>query len=170
MNQPESPVVCYTAALHNPTIDPYLEAQGFTHGLVIFAVPSLGVQFRCRAEGELVDLEFGAFFSLLKFIKTNLTEVQIKSARVLSSNAEFVFAFSGTSRHLDMQSERAMLLSEYCRQLTLSVGLVEPLKNKALVSPVDLPSLPRADSLNLNSIANEFNKAGFKPMQKGIKL
>ncbi len=170
MNIVKSPIECYTAAFHNKSIDPYLETIGFTRGMIAFSVPDFGVLFRCRAEGRLIDLEFGALFSLLKFIKVRLTDAGIESIKILSSNPEFFFSFTINPHHLDPGSERAKLLGGYSKQFKILVGLVESTKNKALISAADYPSLPSSAVLNLKPGNDDFKKIGFKPLQKGIKL
>jgi len=162
--------MCYTAAFHNTKIDPYLEQKGFTHGLVAFSVPAFGVLFRCRAQGTLIDLEFAAFFALLKFIKTRLAEAKVKALTILSSNPEFVFSFTGNSRHLETGSERARLLSEYAREFRLSIAFTEPFGNKALISPADYPSLPDPNAVRLRPDREDLKKTGFRPFQRAVKL
>ena len=170
MKKPDWPVQGYTAAFHNHSIDPALEHRGFTRGMIVFAIPSFGVLFRCRAEGPVVDLEFGAFFALLRFVKTRLTGVRVESLQIFSSNPEFVFSFTGKSRHLSQQSERTRLLTEYSKHFKLSVAFVEAIENKALVSPADYPSLPHGTEISLKPGGEDYEKSSFRPFQKGLVI
>lgn len=170
MDKPDPPVKCYTAAFHNREIDPYLENKGFTHGMIIFSVPAFGVLFRCRAQGTLIDLEFGALFALLKFVKTHLAEEKVKAVTILSSNPEFVFSFSGNTRHLEPGGERARLLAEFSRQFKLSIAFVEPIDNKALISPADYPSLPEPNEVGFKPDPEDPKKISFWPFQTGLEL
>jgi len=170
MNRSNALIKCYTAAFHNTRIDPNLELRGFTHGMIIFSVPALGILFRCRAEGMLIDLEFGAFFALLNFVKTRLTSVNIKAVTILSSNPEFVFSFSKYSRHFVAGSERARLLTEYSRQFKLSIEYIEAIKNKALLSSADYASFSESNVINMEPDLDGLEKISFKPFQKGIRL
>ena len=113
------PLRCYIGSLLNSEIDPYLEKNGFCHGLIIFAVPELGLLFRCRADGALIDLEFGAFFSALRFLKTYLIQDKFDTLHVLSSSPEFVFSFTKESKHLAKGSTRQKLLKEYSAHMKL---------------------------------------------------
>lgn len=169
MKKSDTPLRCYVAAIHNNRIDPDLERRGFCRSMIVFAIPSLGVLYRCRARGELVDLEFGAMFSLLKFIRSRLKEEGITAVRIASSNPEFIFAFTGNSRHLTEGSARRMMLSKYQQQFDLSIEYVEPARNRALASPADYPSTPRAAKPSFSP--DEFdNQAHFRPFQRGIQL
>ncbi|MDH4156393.1 MAG: hypothetical protein OEW00_03845 [candidate division Zixibacteria bacterium] len=154
----------------NPRIDAFLDKNGFSRGLIVFAIPSHGILFRCRAAGELLDLEFGALFSLLEFITSSLADEKIAAVHVVSSNPEFVFAFTGSSRHLSEGSERRKLLTEYGRRHRLSVGYVEPINNKAFMPPSDYPSVPENRAVNLKLDDKNLDRQTFKPFQKGVEF
>ena len=161
---------CYITAIRNSDIDPALENHGFCHGIIIFAIPEFGILFRCRADGELVDMEFGALFALLKFIQTKLSKERVKTLQVMSSNPEFVFSFTGNSRHLKADSSRMRMIIEYQREFRIAIGYIDPIKNKALISSADYPSIPASRSVSLMFDDKESNKPRFKPFQTGIKL
>jgi hypothetical protein len=161
---------CYIGSFHNSRLDPVLENEGLTHGMVAFAIPSLGILFKCRADGDSLDLEFGAFFSLLKFIKTSLKDEKVDNLRVHSSNPEFVFAFTPSSRHLAEGSTRRKLLLEYVKGFKVAVSYVEQYRNKTRVSPADCPAIPEGRRAVLEPDFNDQKKTSFKPFQRGVKL
>ncbi len=170
MSMPETPLKCYIAGFVNNSIDSELDHRGFCRGLVVFAIPAYGVLFRCRAEGDMIDLEFGAFFSLLKFLQTKLKDEKIKNVQIASSNPEFIFAFTGKSRHLKPKSERMRLVKEYNRSLQLSVAFVKPIENKAFLSPADYPCWPDSKPISFRPITAKPAETRFEPFQRGIKL
>ena len=161
---------CYIASVVNEKIDPFLEQNGFCHGLIIFAVPELGLLFRCRAEGTSIDLEFGAFFSLLRFLKTYLIGDRINRLQVLSSNPEFVFSFTPKSKHLAEGSTRRKLLKEFGSHLDLQVGLVESQKNRCLAAPGEFPSMPENAPPILKPTVKHDSRIECMPFQRGIQL
>ena len=163
-------VKCFVVGFKPKNIDPILEANGVVGGLVVFSIPEFGILFRCRAEGEQIDLVFGALFALLKFIKTKLSDHKIKQLHILSSNPEFVFAFTGNSRHMKHDSSRMKLLAEFNREFQMVVSYVDAIKNLAMVSPADYPSMPESKSFKLSSDKPESSKPRFEPLQRGIKL
>ncbi|MDH3889616.1 MAG: hypothetical protein OEV49_00915 [candidate division Zixibacteria bacterium] len=163
-------VKCFIVGLKPKSIDPVLTAHGVVGGLVVFSIPELGILFRCRAEGDPIDLEFGALFALLKFIKTKLADRKIKHLHIFSSNPEFVFSFTGNSRHLKPESERMKLLAGFNREFQMAVSFVDAIKNQALVSPADYPSMPKSSSLGLKPDQPESSQPRFEPLRKGIKL
>jgi hypothetical protein len=170
MKLPDPPIRCYIGSVLNSEIDPYLEKEGFCHGLVIFSVPDLGIMFRCRAEGELIDLEFGAFFSLLKFLRTYLVKDAAKKLVICSSNPEFVLSFRPNSKHLSKGSTREQLLRDYTGEFELQVRYVEKVQNRCLYSPVGYPTLPEGRESSLKPNVKTDKRAEFRPFQRGIRL
>ncbi len=173
MDMPDKPLRCFIASFQNRRVDPRLADQGLSRGMLVFAIPDLGILFRCRAEGEPIDIEFGAFFALLKFISDKQDKLgagRMKSVQVLSSNPEFVMAFTGNSRHLQEGSSRMRLLKEHSKQIKIAVGLVEARKNQALAPAADYPSLPRDCTVQFGPANEPEQKPAFKPFQRGISL
>lgn len=163
-------VKCFIVGLKPKSIDPALEAHGVVGGLVVFAIPELGILFRCRAEGEPIDLEFGALFALLKFVKTKLADRKIKQLHIFSSNPEFVFSFAGNSRHLRPGTARMKLLAGFHHEFQMAVSFIDVLKNQAMVSPADYPSMPESRAIKLTPDKPESSKPRFEPLHRGIKL
>ncbi len=170
MNTPAKSVVAYVASVIGPHVDPYMTSHCFSNGMVIFAVPDYGVLFKCRAEGEMIDLEFGAFLSLLKFVESSLAGERIGAMTVYSSQPEFVFAFSGQSRHLAPESERMRLLKERTAKLKATVLYIEPNLNAALWSAADYPAIPQGQVVKITSVLMGDSRRMFRPIQKGIRI
>ncbi len=163
-------VKCFIVGIKPDNADPVLRAYGVGSGLIVFAIPELGILFRCRAEGEPVDLEFGAMFALLKFIKSKLADHKIKKLHLFSSNPEFVFSFTGNTRHLRPGTERMKMLAEFNRHFQMAVSFIDAIKNQALVSPADYPSLPKSRSIKLPTDIFDSSEPRFEPLRKGPKL
>ncbi len=170
MNKEKAPLKCYIAAFRNGQIDPDLQQRGFSLGMIVFAIPELGILFRCRADGNLVDLEFGAFFALLKFIKSRLSDLKVTKVQIHSSNPEFVFAFTGNTKHLQKGTARYNLVAEYQKRHQIIISYCEPLKNKALVPASEYPALPRDRQIGLKPESKEQSRPELKPFQRGLRL
>ena len=165
----KSAIKCFVVGLNHAGIDPALESQGVANGIMMFSIPEFGIIFRCRAAGQPVDLEFGALFALLKFIQSKLADQKIKKLHIFSSNPEFVFSFAGNSHHLKADTERMRLLTEFNREFQMAVSFIDAIKNQALVSPADYPSMPAGRTVDLKKDGDR-SKPRFRPVQKGIKL
>ena len=161
---------CYISSFEHRSMDPILAAQGISKGIISFAVPDFGVLFRCQSEGNIVDMEFSAFFSLLEFIRSKLKNEKIQSVQLFSSNPHFVFSFSSYSDRLKEGTAYRQLLNEFTKVMTVSVGYIKPLSNKALISPADYPSIPQDKNVRIAFSQEELHKTEFKPIQKGVKL
>jgi hypothetical protein len=170
MSKEKPPMQCYIATFRNGRIDPDLQKRGFSLGMIVFAIPELGILFRCRADGDLVDLEFGAFFALLKFIKSRLPDLKVPRVQVLSSNPEFVFAFTGNTRHLKKGTARYNLVAEYQKRHQIIISYCDPLKNKALVPASEYPALPEDRRIGLKPEPMERSRPELKPFQRGLRL
>jgi hypothetical protein len=164
------PLRCYIASVINRQIDPFLEKHGFCHSLIIFAVPELGLLFRCRADGDGIDLEFGAFFSLLRFLKQYLVQDKLDRLQVLSSCPEFVFSFTKESKHLAKGTAREKLLREYADKMQIEVAYIEPQKNRCLVAPSEFPSMPASAGPVLKPTVTKDTRIDIRPYQRGIRL
>ncbi len=163
-------IKCYVASYHIPELEPFLKKNEFCTGMILFAIPDFGIMFRCRVDGDQIGMDFGALFSLLKFITSDLKEEKIKDIIVYSSSPEFIFSFTDNSAHLKDGSARRIMLNAFQKKIKFQIGYLEPIKNKALISAADYPSLPESKSINLRNLNKAFQEASFKPFQKGIQL
>lgn len=161
---------CYIASLVRDSGDEYLKSRNLLSDLAIFAVPAYGILLKCPMVGEILDLEFAAFFALLKHLTTDLKEEKVKDIQVLSSNPQFVLSFTGQLPHLLEKTERRKLLLSYGRKLNISVGLVQTFRNQAFLPLPSFPSIPPGkDSLTMKFYAAN-SAPEFKRFQKGIRI
>lgn len=167
---PDNALQCFIASFINKNIDNKLEKIGISKGLISFAIPNFGIQFKCRTEGQLIEMEFAAFFSLLEFVTTKLTDEKISSVQVFSSLPHFIFALSENFNLMKADSPYRKLLQNYSRKLVISVGYVKPIHNEALKSPSMYPSLPQDKKIHLKFSEKELFKTEFKTIQRGIKF
>jgi len=170
MNHTSKQTTCYIAINYSNGLDPFLEARGFTSGVIAFAIPDYGILFRCRAGGNPVDLEFGAFFTLLEFVKTRLERLEIKKIQILSSNPEFVFSFTGQSAHLRENDERFRLLKEYSQHFSISVGYVKSVDNQAQVSLDACAAIPTHKSVPIKPDPPDQLRPKFSSFQRGTQF
>jgi hypothetical protein len=163
-------VTCYISSKINRNIDSELEKIGISKGIISFAVPNYGIQFKCRSEGLEIDMEFAAFFSLLEFIVTKMKNEKIRKVHINSSMPHFVFAFTGMSEYLKENSPYKKLLSEYSKKMIITIGYVKQILNDSVKSPSLYPSMPKDKSIKLDFDKSEMFKKEFKSIQKGIRL
>lgn len=170
MSKQKKAVNCYIGAYHIPKLDRFLEENSFYRGMILFSVPEYGILFRCRVSGELIDMEFAAFFGLLNFLKDNLKDEKISAIKVRSSNPQFVFAFAGGTSHMSQDTARFQLFKEHSKQFKISIEWVEPIGNKSLTSAADHPRVPQPQKIKLHKESNLIQKPVFKPFQRGVSL
>jgi len=170
MEKDKQAVKCFIAGLVSEHSDPGMDRLELSSSILIFAIPAYGILFRCRVDGDALDVEFAAFFSLLEFIKGNLAEQKIRTVEIMSSNPHFVFSFTGNSRHLAEGTSRRKLLEEYGRIFKIKIGHVDFLSNQALMPPDSYPSLPEKSKIRLAKSEEEFLSPRFKPLMRGVKI
>jgi hypothetical protein len=161
---------CHIGALSQPPQEVYLEVNGFSRGMILFAIPSYGVLFKCRAGGDLLDLEFGAFFALLRFVKTSLAGERIRKIRVNSSNPRLVFTLANRGPLIAARPGRRKMLEDYLSKFEIEVRLIPRRKNQAQLSPTDLPSIPREQTSPLILRKGSRSRGHFRPIQKGLMI
>ena len=161
---------CYIGTLSRPLQESYLEINGFSREMIMFAIPAYGVLFRCRAGGDLLDLEFGAFFSLLRFIKTSLASERIKRIRVNSSDPQFVFALALQGPLISARAGRQKMLEGYLSIFDIGVRLVPRRSNQVYLSPADMPSTPKEQTPPLKPRRDSRSRGRFRPIQKGLAI
>ncbi len=160
---------CHIGSLVQPHEDPYLDSHGFSRGMILFAIPSYGILFKCRAEGEAIDLEFGAFFAVLQFIRDSLAEQKIRQVRISSSNPQFIFSIINRTASVATNPQRQKILAEYMTFFEVALAYVPVMKNKTMIPPNEYPSMPQGQTAPLSTSPAD-SKAQFKPIQKGIFL
>jgi len=163
-------IKCYIYSFNNSDIDPYLNNLGFTRGMVGFAIPDYGVLFRCRVEGDLLDLEFGSFFALLGFIDTRLKDQKIKVVHVFSSNSRFVFSFTGKKENINNNKQRRKLMDDYCEKFSIKVAYINQFENKVLLSPSEFASLPVHFKIPFKPTSSESKKIKIMPFNQGLTI
>jgi hypothetical protein len=136
----------------------------------MFAIPSYGLLFKCRAAGDLIDLEYAAFFALLRFVKTSLAKEKITALQVLSSNPAFVFSLTNGGIRLTGRPQRRKMLAEYQSVFNLTISYIAKLDNKTIIPPTEYPSTPADQSPVIDPGSGKQARLGFKPIQKGIDL
>lgn len=170
MKKPSTPLNCFVATLVRDRCDAYLNSHQLDSDLAIFAIPDYGILLKCPMEGDILDIEFAAFFGLLRHITTDLSSQKIKDIQVLSSNPQFVLSFTGQLPHLIEEKERRKLLMSYSRKLTISVGLIETFRNQAFLPLVSFPSVPPSRDSISKQLKSSKTTPEFKKFQRGVRL
>ncbi|MEW6049940.1 MAG: hypothetical protein AB1644_02615 [Candidatus Zixiibacteriota bacterium] len=170
MNNSAQPVVAYIASAYRALSDSKLESEEFAHGLIMFAVPDYGIQFRCRVEADPMRLELGALFALLRFLKTKLAHVKIPALEVRSSSPRLVFSLGSRVGPFAESTEWNLLLLEYTKEMEVTARYVAPRDNCCLLAPTELPSQPESEHPLLRPTIEDRTKFTMKPFQRGIDL
>lgn len=170
MDIKKTPLRCFIAAFKNKEIDPNLEKLGLSKGIISFSIPDLGIKYRCRAEGKIMDMEVKLFFALLEFIKTSLADEKIKDIEVYSSNPEFVFSFTPEGTLFGKGTSNRILLDQYSKAMNIKIGYIPIKQNQTLISAADYPSLPEKKKVKVQLPESEKFQSEYRPFLGGLKL
>jgi hypothetical protein len=163
-------VDCYIASFKRPLKESCLEREGIAQGMVLFAIPSYGILFKCRARGTLRELEVGALLALLRFLDTSLKEEKITKIKVHSSTPDIVFSLVHRRHELTSRQGRQKKLDRHFRKFEIMAAYAPPGRNRALAGPEDLPSVPQGQKSPLSPAGREKRKPRLEAIRKGVDL
>jgi len=167
----DSPALeCYIGVVSRQSREDFFEVHGFSREVIMFSIPAYGVLFKCCAGGTLIDLEFGAFFALLRFVKTSLAKERIRKIRVYSSEPRFVYALVNRGPLMAARRGRKRMFESYLSRFDIEVRLIPQRKNQASTSPVCLPSTPRGQVPPIRPRTGKQERGRIRPLQKGIQI
>ncbi len=164
MEAPVCPLTCYLALRRCPLAIPDPAADDrMVSAIVSFAIPDYGILYRTRMTGDILDLEFRALFAVLGFIQNRLAGEKIEAVRILSSTPEFIFALTPESPHLLSNRKRRNLLRKFCGAIKVTAAYVRQADNRALLSPADLPAMPRGAEIAFSEEPERRSESGSLP-------
>ena len=168
MSDPER-IDAYIMGLTIDQMEPYLEDRGFGSGLVLFAIPDLGIQFKCRVSADNRSLELAALLTLLQFLNKKLAKQKVDRIRVHASDPAFVFAVANQLKDESGGNGQINMIKKWLKNRTVEIAIVPRNRNLARLNPSDIPSIPR-DATPVLDPKTEDNRPRFRPLQKGIDL
>jgi hypothetical protein len=163
-------VDCYIASFNRPLAEACLEREGIGQGMILFAIPSYGILFKCRARGNVRELEVGALLALLRFLDTSLKDERIEKVKVFSSTPEIVFRLTHRRHALTDRLGRQKKLDRFFRRFDVQAAYAPPGRNRALAAPGDIPSVPRGQKSPLVPSRPDTGKARLEAIRKGVDL
>jgi len=129
-----------------------------SHGLAGFAIPDLGIVFRSRFNGSLLECQYTGILALLRFIDANSDNFKGVSFEILSDSAVVVYQI--THRKLIpgelVPVYRAVM--EYQKKIPFKVSWVPAEENIAISGLVETPSISPSAELNLDIEIKGHNK------------
>jgi hypothetical protein len=123
-------------------------------GVVSFAVPEMGILFRCSASGSRADLEFIAFLSFLRFAEHNQ---ELFKKRELHIFTDFPILMYLMNNNVQPGLEGSAVLKEASRAakyVTYKVKWIEERMNRAAGPASDIPDMPADVKIKIKTFAN----------------
>jgi hypothetical protein len=123
-------------------------------GILCFAVPELGILFRCAAEGNRTSLEVVAFLSFLRFAEHNLDLFKRKTLDVYSDFPALVYLVNERSAPNEQSLQVLNQVREVARKVSFTLHWIDSDRNRAAQSIRNIPSVPDGTALKIKSFTH----------------
>lgn len=121
-------------------------------GVISFAVPELGILFRCAATGGRPELESLAFLSFLRFAEHNRELFAKRKLCILSDFPVLVYLVN-TGTALDTGSRAVLEESKrFAKSISFQMKWVESRLNRACDSAAEIPEMPSGATLKIKPL------------------
>jgi hypothetical protein len=162
-------LICHIGHSINREIDPSLSAMGFAKGLLLFALPDLGILFKCRASGTPFAIETAALCSALQFICNDVDRKFRRSVLIRTSFPPLLFAVHQPNLGMAFSTEQKQMLDLLRQECGYTVTFVEQSLNRALRKAGDLASIPVTEPMPVTP-NRSVESQSFGELQTGILL
>ncbi len=137
-------------------------------GTVSFAIPDIGVIFRSRWTGNLIECQYAALLSLLQFIETNKKAFKGKEIEIHSDASIVVYQLTKDSFILKSIEPYYRLVQTYKNKFAFDLRWVPEKENPALTGMIGTP--PMKPSIDIQFEMNDKSdkgarKGGFLPLE-----
>ncbi len=110
-------------------------------GTVSFAIPDIGVIFRSRWTGNLIECQYAALLSLLQFIENNKKAFNSKEIRILSDASVVVYQLTKDSFILKSIEPYYRMVQTYKNKFSFDLRWIPEKENTALNGMIDTPPM-----------------------------
>ena len=137
-------------------------------GTVSFAIPDLGIIFRSRWTGNLIECQYAALLSLLQFIENNKKIFKGKEIEILSDASVVVYQLTKDSFVLKSIEPYYRMVQTYKSKFSFLVRWIPEKENIACNGLIETPPMKPSVEIkyDINSHDNGINRpGGFLPLE-----
>ena len=110
-------------------------------GTVSFAIPDLGIIFRSRWTGNLIECQYAALLSLLQFLEKNRKLLKDNKAEILSDASVVVYQLTKDDFIYKSIESYYRLVQTYKSKFAFKVHWIPEKENTAFYGLVDTPPM-----------------------------
>jgi len=129
-------------------------------GTVSFAIPDLGVVFRSRWSGNLLECQYAALLSLLQFIESNKKIFKKSEIQILSDASVVVYQLSKDSFVMKNIEPYFRMVQTYKAKFPFKVHWIPEKENTACSGLSDAPAMKPSVEINYNIKGKDMNRQG----------
>lgn len=136
-------------------------------GTVSFAIPDLGVIFRSRWNGNLIECQYAALLSLLQFIEKNVKAFNDQEIQILSDASVVVYQLTKDTFILKSIEPFYRLVQSYKSKFAFKVRWMPENENPAFNGLMDTPPMKPSIEINYemkNEDKNQQRLGGYLPV------
>ena len=136
-------------------------------GTVSFAIPDIGVVFRSRWAGNLLECQYAALLSLLQFIESNAKVFKNKEIQIFTDASVVVYHLTKETFIFNSVKPYYRMVQSYKAKFDFSIRWIPEKENAAYQGLTDTPPLKPSVEINY-SIKTDKNansrRGGVLPM------
>lgn len=131
-------------------------------GTVSFAIPDIGVVFRSRWAGNLLECQYAALLSLLQFIDSNDKVFKNKDIQILSDASVVVYHLTKETFIFNSVKPYYRMVQAYKGKFDFTVRWIPERENAAFLGLTDTPPLKPSVEINysISSSKNAHSRSG----------
>jgi len=135
-------------------------------GTVSFAIPDLGVIYRSRWNGNLLECQYVALLSLLQFIENNKKIFQDEEIEILSDASVIVYQITKETFILRSIKSYYQMVQVYKGKFPFKVRWIPENENTARYGLIDTPPMKPSVEINYDmKQEGESSHRGMPPVQ-----
>ncbi|MBI5866718.1 MAG: hypothetical protein HZB43_00240 [candidate division Zixibacteria bacterium] len=154
---------CYTWGTNNSE-----NRDQANNGVVSFAIPDLGIQFRAAYRGTAVECEYLALMALLNFAVTNPKLFERQKLDIFTDAVLPVYQVNRKAPVPTSAERYIRMIQRFRTSHQLTLGWVHKEQNPAFTGVLDLPPLKTKSKIALNTPDTSVGQA--KPAPSNFKF
>ena len=130
----------------------YQERDRVGNGVVSFAIPDLGIQFRSRHPGTAAECEYVALLGLLNFANNNTKLFEQHKLEVYTDAVSLVYQVNRKAAVPPALAKHVTLIDQFREKHRFTIGWVPKDENRAFTGVLDLAPLKTKTRISLGSV------------------
>ncbi len=133
------------------------------NGIISFAIPDFGIQFRARHPGTAAECEYVALLGLLNFANNNPKLFERHSLEVYTDAVSLVYQVNRKAAVPASLARHVKIIDLFRERHKLSIGWVPRDENRAFTGVLDLAPVKTGATISLTSVDQRAQRENLPP-------